>query len=218
MIAVIDYEMGNVGSVLNMMQKLRVKVKLTRDFKELDQACGIILPGVGSFDRGVEQLRRFDLIAILNDLVISAGKPCLGICLGMQLMACGSEEGKLAGLGWIETTVTKFQADPSRPKLRIPHMGWNYVKPADPNYWLLKDLPSPARFYFVHSYRYPENISTAVGFTDHISPFASVIEKNNIIGCQFHPEKSHSFGLTLLSNFTQMAMNSRQEDNHRAES
>jgi glutamine amidotransferase len=214
MIAVINYEMGNVGSVLNMMRKLRIQAKLTRDPKDLNQACGIILPGVGSYDRGMKQLRKCDLVTLLEDLVIGGGKPCLGICLGMQLMAGGSEEGVLEGLGWIQGTVCKFQPDPTRPKLRIPHMGWNYVKPADQNHWLFTGLPSAPRFYFVHSYFYPANVSSVAGITEHIMPFASVVAKGNIVGCQFHPEKSHFFGLTLLSNFARMAMNAGESGSH----
>lgn len=201
MIAVIDYEMGNVGSVLNMMRKLRIEAKLTRNPKDLDQACGIILPGVGSFDRGMEQLRKHDLIGVLNDLVVGDGKPCLGICLGMQLMARGSEEGGLPGLGWIESAVRRFCTDPNRPKLRIPHMGWNFVNAVDPKHLLFESLHLPARFYFVHSYYYPRDMHGAVGITEHITPFASAFAKNNILGCQFHPEKSHSYGLGLFSNF-----------------
>lgn len=201
MIAVIDYEMGNVGSVLNMLRKLRIDAKLTRDRKDLDRARGIILPGVGSFDRGMEQLHKHDLITILNGLVVGGGKPCLGICLGMQLMARGSEEGGSPGLGWIDNTVRRFCPDQERPKLRIPHMGWNFVKPVDPIHWLFEGLPSPSRFYFVHSYHYPRDMHDAVGITEYIKPFASAFAKNNILGCQFHPEKSHSCGLGLFSNF-----------------
>jgi glutamine amidotransferase len=205
MIAVIDYEMGNVGSVLNMMKKLGITAKLTRDPLELERASGIILPGVGTFDRGIQQLRKHDLVNALNDLVLGKGKHCLGICLGMQLMAQGSEEGALPGMGWIESTVRKFSRDPDHPQLRIPHMGWNIVTPTTYRNPLFKKIQEPLRYYFVHSYHYPADLSCAIGITNHIVPFASALAKNNIYGCQFHPEKSHSFGLGLLSNFARLA-------------
>lgn len=205
MIAIIDYEMGNVGSVLNMMKKLGVAAKLTRDPLELERASGIILPGVGAFDRGIQQLHKHDLVNPLNDLVIGKGKHCLGICLGMQMMGQGSEEGVLPGLGWIESTVFKFSRDPDQLKLRIPHMGWNIVSPTTSQNLLFDKIQEPLRYYFVHSYHYPSDLSCTIGITNHIVPFTSVLTKNNIYGCQFHPEKSHSFGLGLLSNFARLA-------------
>ena len=201
MIAVVDYKMGNVGSVINMMRKLRIEAILTRNVKDLKQSLGIILPGVGSFDHGVNQLRKYDLINSLTDLVMENKKPCLGICLGMQLMAKSSEEGLLPGLGWVESTVHKFRPDPDRPKLRIPHMGWNYVRPVDPKHTVFEGLPAPSRFYFVHSYHYPADMKNAIAVTNHTATFTSGFAKDNILGFQFHPEKSHSFGLLLLSNF-----------------
>jgi len=184
-----------------MMRKSRIEGKLTRDPKELDLALGIILPGVGAFDHGMAQLQKYDLINPLTDLVMEKKKPCLGICLGMQLMAKCSEEGVLPGLGWINSAVQAFQYDHQRPKLRIPHMGWNFVRATDPEHLIFEGLPSPPRFYFVHSYHYPADMPDAIAVTDHIAPFASAFAKGNIIGCQFHPEKSHSFGLRLFSNF-----------------
>ena len=201
MIAVVDYELGNVGSVLNMLKKLNIEAVLTNNPNDLQRAKGLILPGVGSFDRGMKQLQKYDLVAILNNLVMEKGKPCLGICLGMQLMAQASEEGDLSGLGWINGQVRLFQRDPDRPKLRIPHMGWNFVKPTRVGFPLLSGLESQARFYFVHSYFYPADLKCGAATTEHLLPFTSVFSKGNIYGCQFHPEKSHSFGLKLLSNF-----------------
>lgn len=206
MIAVIDYDMGNVGSVLNMLRKLVVPAKLTRDPSELAQAGGIILPGVGAFDRGMQSLHDRDLIAPLHDLVLGERKPVLGICLGMQLMAAGSQEGSAAGLGWFENQVQLFQRDPAQPQLRIPHMGWNFITPHPPVDPLLADLPPDPRFYFVHSYYYPEGVPHAIATTRHVIPFTSVLARDNIRGCQFHPEKSHSFGLRLLKNFSQLAL------------
>jgi imidazole glycerol-phosphate synthase subunit HisH len=204
MISVIDYEMGNTGSVINMLKKAGISCKLTRNPAELKSAKGIILPGVGSFDRGMEQLAKYTLINVLNDLVIDRGVPCLGICLGMQLMAQGSEEGLNQGLGWINSVVRKFPIDDMQPRLRVPHMGWNYVEPIMPYNPLFDGLASPLRFYFVHSYCYPANLNCAIGRTKHIHHFTSAFAHKNIYGCQFHPEKSHSFGLSLLSNFNRL--------------
>jgi glutamine amidotransferase len=205
MIAVVNYGLGNVGSVLNMLRKLNIEAILTNDTNDFQRAKGLILPGVGSFDRGMKQLQKYDLVPVLNNLVIAKEKPCLGICLGMQLMAQASEEGDLPGLGWIDGNVRLLQRDPERPKLRIPHMGWNFVKPTRFGFPLLEGLESHARFYFVHSYFYSADLKCGIATTEHLVPFSSVISKGNIYGCQFHPEKSHSFGLRLLSNFHSIA-------------
>lgn len=210
MIAVIDYDMGNVGSVLNMLKKLGVPAKATREPVELAEASGLLLPGVGAFDQGMQRLRHYDLIGLLQDLVLGECKPVLGICLGMQLMAKGSEEGSASGLGWIDSTVRFFQRDPGQPRLRVPHMGWNFIQPIEPVDPLLADLPSPARFYFVHSYHYPANLPCAIATTRHTATFTSVLAKGNIRGCQFHPEKSHGFGLRLLANFGRLAASHRK--------
>jgi glutamine amidotransferase len=203
---VIDYEMGNVGSVLNMLRKLGVPAKLTGDPAELARAHGIILPGVGSFDRGMQRLNERGLVAPLQDLVLEKRKPLLGICLGMQLMAAGSQEGSAKGLGWFDSHVQLFKRDPAQPQLRIPHMGWNFIAQQTPVHPLLADLPPDPRFYFVHSYFFPADIRDAIATTHHIIPFTSVLARDNILGCQFHPEKSHSFGLGLLKNFSQLAL------------
>jgi len=201
-IAVIDYEMGNVGSVLNMLRKIRIEAKLTRDPRDLDQARGIILPGVGSFDRGMEQLRKHDLIAILTDLVVGDGKPCLGICLGMQLMCMSSEEGKLDGLGWLRAKVVRFKFGKDVENHKIPHMGWNSVQIQKGNRLLLPN-PEENRFYFVHSYHVAcDEEGDIVGTTNYGYNFTSIFSKDNIYGVQFHPEKSHRFGIGLISNFT----------------
>ena len=211
MIAVIDYEMGNVGSVLNMLKKLGVSAKLTGDPAELARASGLILPGVGAFDSGMQRLHERNLVGPLHDLVLGDRKPVLGICLGMQLMANGSSEGSVPGLGWFDSQVQLFQRDPLQPQLRVPHMGWNFIHPTEPTDPLLAQLPPSPRYYFVHSYYYPAGIPHAVASTRHILPFTSVLARDNIRGCQFHPEKSHSFGLRLLKNFSHLALGRRDE-------
>jgi glutamine amidotransferase len=208
MIAVVDYEMGNVGSVLNMLKRLAIPAKLARDIRELSTAHGVILPGVGAFDRGIAQLKKHGLFSALTDLVVVGKKPCLGICLGMQLMGQGSEEGVSAGLGWIDSRVVMFRRDPERPQLRVPHMGWNFVRASEASHSLIDSLPQLPRFYFVHSYHYPAALSCTVATTHHLLPFTSVLAKENIYGCQFHPEKSHAFGLKLFSNFAKIASGS----------
>ena len=211
MIAVIDYELGNVGSVLNMLKKLNIEAILTNKPNDLKRAKGLILPGVGSFDRGMKQLQKYDLVSVLNNIVMEKGKPCLGICLGMQLMGQASEEGDMSGLGWIDSIVRLFQRDPDRPRLRIPHMGWNLVKPTHVDFPLLSGLERQARFYFVHSYFYPADLKNGAATTEHLVPFTSVLSRGNVYGCQFHPEKSHSFGLKLLSNFYSISSQSHCE-------
>jgi glutamine amidotransferase len=204
-IAVIDYDMGNVGSVLNMFKKLGVAAELTHDVDRLARADGLVLPGVGAFDRGMERLHERGLVDPLHDLVRDRRKPFLGICLGMQLMGRCSAEGHRAGLGWIDAEVQLLRRDAAQPHLRVPHMGWNFVtviNDADP---LLQSLPPHPRFYFVHSYFFPAGIPAASATTRHIVPFTSVVAHDNLHGCQFHPEKSHSFGLHLLRNFARLA-------------
>ena len=140
MIAVVDYEVGNVGSVLNMLKKLGIASNLTRKAHDLKQSKALILPGVGSFDEGMLKLKKHELVDVLNDVVVGNSKPCLGICLGMQLMAEGSEEGSMAGLGWIRSKVIRFRRDPALPRLRVPHMGWNSVRPTHPVHPLFENL------------------------------------------------------------------------------
>jgi len=163
----------------------------------------IILPGVGSFDTGVLNLRNSGLGAVLNEEVMARKKPILGICLGMQLLTAGSEEGEFPGLGWIKAVSKKFKF--SSKDLKIPHMGWNYVRPVNTKS-LFKGLDTEKnRFYFVHSY-YVEctNEENVLAKCSYGNDFACAIVKDNIYGVQFHPEKSHKFGMTLLKNFAEL--------------
>lgn len=205
MIAIIDYEMGNVGSIKNMLWKIGAESVITRDPAAIRSARKLILPGVGAFDRAIEHLREFDLLGILNEQALDVRKPVLGICLGMQLLTRGSEEGVLPGLGWIEADTVKFRwNDPGHEHLRLPHMGWNRIRPTG-QHALYENLPEDPRFYFVHTYhvrcdRDEDVLATAsYGYEFHAS-----IGRGNIMGTQFHPEKSHKFGLRLLENFVKM--------------
>lgn len=207
MIAVIDYDMGNVGSILNMLRKLGVRAKLTSARAELLAASALILPGVGAFDEGMRNLTAKDLCGPLNEAVLGRGVPILGICLGMQLLTKGSEEGSLPGLGWIDATTRRFQFAESGEGLRIPHMGWNYLTPRPRTGDGLADRlfadgePRP-RFYFVHSFhavchRHEDVLATATyGYE-----FAAAIGRDNIAGTQFHPEKSLRFGVALMRSY-----------------
>lgn len=204
MIAIIDYDMGNVGSIKNMLEHLSVDAIITGDHETILSADQIIIPGVGSFDQGMQNLIERGLDRIIKIFALELKKPVLGICLGMQLLGNSSEEGKYPGLGLIDFINVRFKQTKEIP-LRIPHMGWNTVKleKEDP---LLKDIDHTYRFYFVHSYYakciHEENIlmSTLYGHQ-----FTSSVHHKNIYGVQFHPEKSHHFGMKILSNFSRIS-------------
>lgn len=199
MITIIDYNMGNLGSIKNMLKKVGVDSCISSDPVEIGAASKMILPGVGAFDAGMANLERSGLIPLLNRRVLEDRVPTLGICLGMQLMTKRSEEGARAGLGWIDADALRFR--PAVTTLKVPHMGWNRVVPVRSSP-LTDDLPEEPRFYFVHSFfvRCRDNadvlLTTAFG-----EPFASAFQRGNVCGVQFHPEKSHKFGMALLRNF-----------------
>jgi len=203
MITIIDYKTGNLGSIQNMLKKIRQESIVTSDPSEIGSATKIILPGVGSFDQGMENLINLNIKEILNKKVIVDKIPVLGICLGMQLMTVKSEEGKLQGLGWIDGETTRFRFDdPSR--FKSPHMGWNNIM-LHKESRLLKDMNPESRFYFVHAYyirlnNHPDILTS----TEYEKEFTSSFEKENILGVQFHPEKSHKFGMALLKNFAEL--------------
>lgn len=199
MITIIDYGMGNLGSIANMIKKTDHKCLITSDIKEIKQATKLILPGVGSFDNGMRNLTELGMIEVLNQKVLIEKTPILGICLGMQLMTKSSEEGKLSGLKWIDAETKKFASD----TLKIPHMGWNIVKHQKESK-LFDECESEKRFYFVHSYYVSSNQEVDVlTNTNYIQDFVSSFEKENIVGVQFHPDKSHKFGMQLLKNFVE---------------
>ena len=204
MIAVIDYRTGNIGSILNMLKKIGAEAAAVSDAKGITEADKLILPGVGAFDAGMKNLEQLNLVPLLNKEVRDRKKPFLGICLGMQLLAKKSEEGVLGGLAWLDAEVVKFAFGEERRDLKIPHMGWNTVVPKKESP-LLAELDSSARFYFVHSYHLkcaePSDVAAA---TLYGYEFPSVVQKENIYGVQFHPEKSHRFGLQLLKNFAEL--------------
>lgn len=200
MITIIDYKTGNLGSIQNILKKIGEDSVITSDKDEIDQATKLILPGVGTFDTGMKNLRALDLIDVLNKKVLVEKTPVLGICLGMQLLSSGSEEGLLSGLGWIDALTFRFQFKDTM-EYKIPHMGWNFIKPMK-NSRLFDNMYPDARFYFVHSYFIRANDKDDIlASTDYEIEFTSAVEKGNILGVQFHPEKSHKFGMKLLKNF-----------------
>jgi glutamine amidotransferase len=200
MISIINYGMGNLGSIQNMLKKIGVESKIITKPEELENASKIILPGVGSFDTGMRNLIEGGWLDLLNRKVIIEKTPILGICLGMQLMCNGSEEGELPGLGWFDADVRKFISE--EKSFKIPHMGWNIVKPIKESS-LFNDNFEVRRYYFVHSYFVQSNNkSDVLANTCYGFDFVSAFERDNLIGVQFHPEKSHKFGLSLLKNFT----------------
>lgn len=198
---IVDYGMGNLGSIANMLKKLGYRSSVTSDPTMIAEASGLILPGVGSFDRGMENLQSRNLIDILNQRIIDDRIPVLGICLGAQLIMSESEEGHLKGLNWISGKVKKFNFEGKGTEKKVPHMGWNEMTQSR-NSDLWDKMPDPARFYFVHTYFIePDHTEDILGTTDYGCSFASAVGRKNIWGVQFHPEKSHQYGLRLLKNF-----------------
>ena len=199
MTVIIDYGLGNLGSIANMIKKVGHKCIITSELEEIKKASKLILPGVGSFDNGMKSLKELGMIEVLNQKILIEKTPILGICLGMQLMTQSSEEGKLSGLGWIDAKTKKFVSD----TLKIPHMGWNIIKHQKESK-LFDECKSEKRFYFVHSYCVScNNQEDILANTNYTQDFVSSFEKENIIGVQFHPEKSHKFGMQLLKNFVE---------------
>lgn len=202
MISVIDYGMGNIGSVLNMINKIGAEGKVITTPEDILSAKKLLLPGVGSFDAGMISLSSLKLDKAIINAVCERSVPILGICLGMQLLLNSSEEGNLPGLGLINGTVKKF--DSKKYKVKIPHMGWNTVQPAKNSvFFNSEDVDN--RFYFVHSY-YVEcaDIADASSYAVHGNKFVASLEKGLIFGAQFHPEKSHKFGMALLKKFAEL--------------
>jgi imidazole glycerol-phosphate synthase subunit HisH len=200
-IAIVDYGLGNILAFANVYKRLNIAVRVARKREDLVGATRLILPGVGAFDHAVELLDASGMRESLEELVLGRGTPVLGICVGMQLLARSSDEGKLPGLGWVSGTVRKFSPDPSDPSVRLPHMGWNDVTPAAESP-MFNEFGSQARFYFLHSYYFScDSENDVLARTDYGIRFASAVHHKNIWGVQFHPEKSHHFGTQLLRNF-----------------
>ncbi|MBS2034805.1 imidazole glycerol phosphate synthase subunit HisH [bacterium] len=195
MILIVDYGVGNIGSISSMLSKIGAEATVGCSTEAISNADKLILPGVGHYDKAVTELRSRELLGPLSEAALQQKKPILGICLGAQLLGSTSEEGELPGLGWLDMEVKRF----TNPSVRVPHMGWNIVVPKQ-NY-LFGDEPEQ-RFYFVHSYymacKDPQDILATSHYGDD---FTCAVHRENIFGVQFHPEKSHRFGLKLLEKF-----------------
>lgn len=201
MIAIIDYGVGNLKSIQNMLKRINTKSVITKDKKLIAQASHIILAGVGNFDYGMNSMIESGLVEDLNYKVNTEKTPVLGICLGAQLLTRGSEEGNLKGLGWIDADTVKFDITNLTSNLKIPHMGWSNVEFKNQSK-LFDKMPKDSRFYFVHSYHIKcDNLCDVAVTANYGHNFTAGVIKENIIGMQFHPEKSHKYGMKLLENF-----------------
>jgi glutamine amidotransferase len=201
MITVVDYQMGNMGSIAKMIAKVGGKAQVTSEPSVLQKADKLILPGVGHFDGGMANLTALGLAPVLDELVLRRRVPVLGICLGMQLMCRFSDEGQRDGLGWIDASVRRFDAA-ARPGRKVPHMGWNVASPVRESRLFDTAPCEPQRFYFVHSY-YADchDPADVLAVTNFDGEFCSAFLHDNICGVQFHPEKSHAFGMELFRRF-----------------
>jgi imidazole glycerol-phosphate synthase subunit HisH len=204
MISLINYGLGNIQAFANIYKRLSIPVRIASTVDDLDATEKIILPGVGAFDWAMTRLNDSGMRLRLDELVVKEGCPVLGICVGMQVMANRSDEGVLDGLGWIDGEVKKFDQSSLHLPIRLPHMGWNDVIPKNST-CLFKGLEADARFYFLHSYYFaPQREPDVLAATDYHGTFASSVRSGNIFGVQFHPEKSHNWGIQLLKNFAEL--------------
>jgi len=203
MITIIDYGVGNINAFLNIYKQLNIPAKTATKVEHLEDAEKLILPGVGHFDYAMQRFNDSGMKDKVNDLVINKNLPVVGVCVGMQMMAKGSDEGSLLGLGWIDAYVHKFDASQVSTKLPLPHMGWNDIQIVK-NTPLLQGLEKDPRYYFLHSYYFKcSNSDDSIAETDYGVKFTSAVNHKNIYGAQFHPEKSHHFGIQLLKNFAE---------------
>jgi glutamine amidotransferase len=202
MIRIVDYGLGNIQAFLNVYKRLNIDAGRAHTADELRDADKIILPGVGAFDQAMDLLNASGMRATLDELALGRRVPVLGVCVGVQILAPSSDEGKALGLGWIAGRVRGFKTL-QRDDLMLPHMGWNDVMPTAPSA-LLRNLDS-ARFYFLHSYYFDCENSADVAAVSHYGiDFACAVSAGNVHGVQFHPEKSHHFGAQLLKNFADL--------------
>jgi len=204
MITVVDYGVGNIGAILNMLDYLGIDAQASGDASVIMNADQLILPGVGAFDKAMSTLRARQLIEPLNHAVLTRKVPVMGVCLGMQLLGRRSEEGQEAGLGWIDADVKRIALPPGSP-LKVPHIGWMEVQPTQRSALFDPGLPAE-RFYFDHGYYMqcdrPEDVSATINYP---APLCCAVSAGNVSGVQFHPEKSHRFGMRLFRAFGQLA-------------
>ena len=200
MIAIIDYGLGNIKAFVNVYKRLNLPILIAKESRDLENATKIILPGVGAFDYAMALLNKSGMREKLEQSVFEKQIPVLGICVGMQILANSSEEGRLPGLGWIAGKVKKFQPEQIHQN-PLPHMGWNSVTPKSST-GVFQDIGLNSRFYFLHSYYFAsEEPSETIATANYGSTFTCSVNRKNIYGVQFHPEKSHQAGIQLLKNF-----------------
>lgn len=210
MIVIVDYGVGNVGSIYNMLRKIGTEARLGADPEAIRSAEKLILPGIGHFDAVMQAFNRSGLRPAVDQAVRERMVPILGICVGMQMMARSSEEGVEAGLGWIEATTRRFNFQKLNHPLRLPHIGWNYVHRAK-SHSAVSKLSENARFYFVHSFHVECNDASDILLRAHYGiEFTAAFAHQNMIGVQFHPEKSHKYGMQLLRGFAGVEEKTRE--------
>lgn len=201
MIAIVDFGSGNIGAFVNAYSGLGIPLRVAGQAGDLKGATKIILPGVGAFDDAMEKLEQSGMRPALDDLVLNEKVPVVGVCVGMQMLAASSTEGKLPGLGWIDGEVKRFEPAVVNASIRVPHMGWNSIEHRKPTR-LFDGLEVDARFYFLHSFYFEcHRNEDVVAVTDHGGEFVAAVNSGNVFGVQFHPEKSHGWGRRLLENF-----------------
>jgi glutamine amidotransferase len=204
MIAIVDYGSGNIQAIKNIYDKLKVESFFAKIPEDLLKADKIILPGVGAFDEAMNQLNESGMRSELDRLVLNHNVPVFGVCVGMQIMSASSDEGELAGLGWFDATVKKFNESDIKLKPKLPHMGWNEIE-TQRSHSILNNIDKNKGFYFLHSYYFDCNVSDDILIkATYGKHFTCAVSKGNIFGFQFHPEKSHSNGINLFKNFAEL--------------
>lgn len=204
MIAIVDYGSGNIQAIQNIFTKLKIEAAFARNPHDIEKADKIILPGVGAFDEAMSKLKESGMREALDSFALADKKPVLGICVGLQIMAKSSDEGKLPGLGWFDATVKKFDESKLYFKPKLPHMGWNEIQPRE-SHPILKNIDCERGFYFIHSYYFEANNLQDVFITaEYGEKFCCAVKNDNIFGFQFHPEKSHANGINLFKNFSEL--------------
>jgi glutamine amidotransferase len=204
MITIINYGLGNVQAFANLYKRLNIPAAIATSAPDFKDASKLILPGVGAFDHAMELLEASGMRGTIDDLVLNQGVPVLGVCVGMQILAGSSEEGNLSGLGWIEGRVRRFDETKLHQPPRLPHMGWNDVVPKG-GAGLFSGLEQDSRFYFLHSYYFDcASNDNVLATSEYGIAFGSAVRSGNIYGVQFHPEKSHDYGVRLLKNFAEL--------------